>query len=99
MNNEDKLDEYFLISTSNQQSIKSLTQIIERTSRDIDKLVETQNKILITQTDMKVLGERIEVNTKDIDNLKDSQKWTLRTVLGGIITILSSVVIFYITHK
>ena len=69
-----------LISASNQQAIENLTKLVQKTSEDIDKLVKTQTDILIKQSEIDGLK-------KEVKDLKDNQKWTVRSIIGGFITL------------
>ena len=79
-----------LISASNQQAIETLTELVKKTSQDVDKLVQTQTDILINQKIMESMKE-------DITNLQDNQKWTVRSLIGGMITLAIGILTTYLS--
>lgn len=87
------------ITESNTHAIENIVKLVGKTSTDIDKLVETQNKILISQTQIELVNVNVKNNTEDIKELKDNLKWTVRSLIGSFITLISSVIIVFISTK
>lgn len=89
-----KKEEDYNILRQNEMAIANLTKIVEKTSRDVDKLVEKQTEILINQQEMNLLTEKINDNDKRIEKLENSFSWTIKSIIGGIFSILVGIILF-----
>jgi hypothetical protein len=89
---EDKFQSFVELSHENQLAIKSLTKIAEKTSQDIDRMVEKQNEILVNQEQMKLINQQLATHEKKIEKIEGSITWTVRSIIGAIIVALLAVI-------
>ncbi len=81
-------ESYAKLVHENQKTLAVLVTVVEQTSKDIDKLVRTQTDLNKSQSKIGILIERLEDNTRRIEKLESSQIWTIRSFVGGVVSIL-----------
>lgn len=93
-------ESYFKLVHENQKTLAVLVTVVEQTSKDIDKLVIAQTDIIKSQSKIGILFERLENQDKKIieqdkrmEKYEGSQTWTIRSILGGIVSIIVGIIL------
>lgn len=99
MDYDKRLNDYLIIVKSNEVAIGNLTKISEETSRQIQILAKSQQEILLNQKEMMVFAEQMENMDKRVTHLESNWGWTIKSVIGGVISILIGIILFNLKLK
>lgn len=80
------------------RAITAVQQDIKHMSKQLDKVTEISEKAIRNEEATKSAHKRIDDVESSLEVIRTDQKWVWRAIAGGFISIMGSVITFFITR-